>query len=72
VLAVVFVLLALAVSVIALGVSSSVDADWLSATGASLIALIVMLTVARLLSSEPSFALNVKLSLPPWKPGFGV
>ena len=53
-----------AVSVIALAVSSSVVTAWPPATGASLTAVIVIDTVATFESRLPSFALNVKLSAP--------
>ena len=42
-----------------------------TATGASLIGSTVMVTVATLLSSNPSFATYVNESVP-WKSGFGV
>ena len=50
--------------VIEMGVSSLVITAWLSAAGASLTATIFIDTVASLLSADPLFALNVKLSVP--------
>ena len=53
-----------ALSVIASGVSSLVLTLWPVATGASLTAVTVSVTVGALLSSVPSFTLKVKLSAP--------
>ena len=56
--------MSLPVNVIGNAVSSSVDTFWLSAVGASFTGSTVMDTVAVLLSSVPSFTLNVKESAP--------
>ena len=45
-------------------VSSVAVMDWAAASGLSLTAVILTVTVAGLLSSVPSFTLNVKLSAP--------
>ncbi len=47
-----------------LGVSSAVVADWALATGASLTAVTVMLTVAAVELTVPSLTVKVKLSAP--------
>ena len=56
--------MSVATSVICLAVSSLVETLLFCATGASFTGVTVMLTVATLLSSVPSFVLNVKLSGP--------
>ncbi len=56
--------ISLPVSWIALETSSCVDTDWLFATGASFTGDTVIETVAVFESSDPSFALKVKLSGP--------